>query len=131
MLYNGLACIVLAMKRRQFSQHSTYVLVASISLKSLVMVLKVAPYKFRSVSRKFCPRARLVVLHATCVVDVARVAGFWKLRRDIHARAFVGLSAGRARKLKSWFLWRHIDKNKRIFLVFPSVKFFKTSHTFL
>ena len=26
-------------------------------------VLKVAPYSFRSVSRKFCPRARLVVLH--------------------------------------------------------------------
>jgi hypothetical protein len=54
------------------------------------------------------------------------VAGFLKLRRDIHARAFVGLSAGRARKLKSWFLWRHIDKDKCIFLVFPSVKFFKT-----
>jgi hypothetical protein len=35
------------------------------------------------------------------VLDVARVAGFLKLRRDIHARAFVGLSAGRARKLKS------------------------------
>ena len=56
---------------------------------------------YLTVSRKFCPRARLVVLHATCVVDVARVAGFWKLRRDIHSRAFVGLSAGRARKLKS------------------------------
>jgi hypothetical protein len=82
MLYNGLACIVLAMKRRQFSQHSTYVLVASISLKSQVMVLKVAPYKFRSVSRKFCPLARLAVLHATCVVDVARMAGFLKLHRD-------------------------------------------------
>jgi hypothetical protein len=144
----------------------------------------VAPYSFRSVSRKFCPRARLVVLHATRVVDVARVAGSlkfavltnmldrfrsrtrtskttWKWRvvpmceystpfsrrlwrprskiclfiaskrRDIHARAFVGFSAGSARKLKSWFLWRHIDKNKCIFLVFPSVKFFKTSHTFL
>ena len=74
MLYNGLACIVLAMKRRQFSQHSMYVLVASISLKSQVMVLKVAPYKFRSVSRKFC--------HATRVVDVALVAGFLKLHRD-------------------------------------------------
>jgi hypothetical protein len=73
----------------------------------------VAPYSFRSVSRKFCPRARLVVLHATHVVDVARVAGFLKLQvptnifiapkhRDIHVRAFVGLlSAGRARKLKS------------------------------
>ena len=77
---------VLGMKRRQFSQHSTYVLVASISLKSLVMVLKVAPYKFRSVSRKFCPRARLVVLHATRVVDVAHVAGFLKLRRFLKLR---------------------------------------------
>jgi hypothetical protein len=71
---------VLGMKRRQFSQCSTYVLVASISLKSLVMVLKVAPYKFRSVSQKFCPRARLIVQHATHVVDVAHVAGFLKLR---------------------------------------------------
>jgi hypothetical protein len=72
----------------------------------------VAPYSFRSVSLKFCPRARLVVLHATRVVDVACVAGFFKIaiptnifiapkHRDIHARAFVGLSAGRARKLKS------------------------------
>jgi hypothetical protein len=59
------------------------------------MLLKVAPYSFRSVSRKFCPRARIVVLHAT------HVAGFLKLRRDIHARAFVGLSAGLAKKLKS------------------------------
>ena len=41
---------------------------------------KVAPYSFRSVSLKFCPRARLVVLHATRVVDVACVAGFLKLR---------------------------------------------------
>jgi hypothetical protein len=52
------------------------------------------------------------MLHATHVVDVAHVAGFLELRvptnifiapkdRDIHARAFVGLSAGRARKLKS------------------------------
>ena len=41
--------------------------------------LKVAPYSFRSVSLKFCPRARLVVLHATRVVDVACVAGFLKL----------------------------------------------------
>jgi hypothetical protein len=57
--------------------------------------LKVAHYSFRSVSRKFCPRVRLV-LHATRVVDVARVAVFFKLRRDIHARAFVGLSASRA-----------------------------------
>jgi hypothetical protein len=40
---------------------------------------KVAPYSFRPVSRKFCPRARLVVLHATRVVDVARVAGFFKI----------------------------------------------------
>jgi hypothetical protein len=63
--------------------------------------LKVAPYSFRSVSRKFCPHARLIMLHATHVVDVARVAGFLKLCRDIYARAFVGLSAGRARKLKS------------------------------
>ena len=63
--------------------------------------MKVAPYSFRAVLRKFCPRARLVMLHATRVVDVARVAGFLKLGRDIHARAFVGLSAGRARKLKS------------------------------
>jgi hypothetical protein len=38
--------------------------------------VKVAPYSFRSVSRKFCPRVRLVVPHATRVVDVARVAGF-------------------------------------------------------
>jgi hypothetical protein len=53
------------------------------------------------VSRKFCLRARLVVLQATRVVDVARVVGFLKLHRNIHARAFVGLSAGRARKLKS------------------------------
>jgi hypothetical protein len=44
----------------------------------------VAPYSFRSVSRKFCPRARLVVLHATRVVDVVRVASLLKLRRDIH-----------------------------------------------
>jgi hypothetical protein len=42
-------------------------------------LLKVAPYSFRSVSLKFCPRARLVVLHATRVVDVACVAGFLKL----------------------------------------------------
>jgi hypothetical protein len=42
------------------------------------LVFKVAPYSFRSVSRKFCPRARLVVLHATRVVDVARMAGFLK-----------------------------------------------------
>ena len=62
---------------------------------------KVAPYSFRSVSRKFCPHARLIMLHATHVVDVARVAGFLKLCRDIYARDFVGLSAGRARKLKS------------------------------
>jgi hypothetical protein len=32
--------------------------------------LKVAPYSFRSVSLKFCPRARLVVLHATRVVTL-------------------------------------------------------------
>ena len=70
-------------------------------MQTALFQLKVAPYSFRSVSRKFCPRARLVVLHATRVVDVARVVVFLKLRRDIHARAFVGLSAGRARKLKS------------------------------
>jgi hypothetical protein len=94
--------------------------------------LKVAPYSFMCVSRKFCPRARLVVLQATRVVDVARVAGFFKLRRDIHVgKAFVGLSAGRERKLKSWFLRRHKDENKYIFLVLPSVKCLKTSHTFL
>jgi hypothetical protein len=57
-------------------------------------VIKVAPYSFRSVSRKFRPRARSVVLHATCVVEVTRVAGFLKLRRDIHAslRGIVGWS---------------------------------------
>ena len=84
-----------------------------------------APYSFRSVSRKSCRRASFVVLYATRVVDVARVAIFLKLRRDIHERAFVGLSSGSAWILKCWFLWRHIDKNKCILLVFPSVKFLK------
>jgi hypothetical protein len=41
---------------------------------------KVAPYSFRSVSLKFCPRTRLVVLYATRVVDVACVVVFLKLR---------------------------------------------------
>ena len=41
------------------------------------------------------------MLHATHMVDVAHVAGFLKLRCDIHVQAFVGLSAGRAGKLKS------------------------------
>jgi hypothetical protein len=68
---------------------------------SLRLAYKLAPYSFRSVSWKFCPRVRLIVLHATHVLDVARVVGFLKLRRDIHARAFVGLSTGHARKLKS------------------------------
>ena len=43
-------------------------------MQTALFQLKVAPYSFRSVSRKFCPRARLVVLHATRVVDVARAS---------------------------------------------------------
>ena len=60
-----------------------------------------APHNFMSVSRKFCPRAGLVALDATRMVGVALMYFFAPKRRDIHARAFVGLSAGRARELKS------------------------------
>ena len=40
-------------------------------------------------------------LFSIVILGLEMSAGFLKLRRDIHARAFVGLSAGRARKLKS------------------------------
>jgi hypothetical protein len=58
----------------------THTLLMMHKKQSKAEAVKVAPYSFRSVSLKFCPRERLVVLHATRVVDVACVAGFFKLR---------------------------------------------------
>ena len=74
-------------------------------------VLKVAPYSFRSVAEILSTRE---ISSATRNTRGRRCmcGGFFKIaiptnifiapkHRDIHARAFVGLSAGRARKFKS------------------------------
>ena len=55
------------------------------------------------------------------------VVSFFKYAREI-LRGIAGLSR---EEIETWLLWRHIYKSKCIFLVFPSVNFFKTSHTFL